>query len=316
MLRSRILFQDLATFTLARGLRDIKRREEEDAANGQDGSSRARSKRPAHEDDLRGEQPHEEKARLLAAEGRSPVTELDSGPLENTLVSGSLESLRIASPPPTGTSNWAEQNGVDSATSQQELSEKARGKMRQRTQSLDGSLSIERAAAAAVGRNGFVPTQEWVTSWQQGSVTFLSFEPHSSGLLLCSRLPLDSVLVTISDLLPKVQEIQSSMNRPSTSPAVLDFLRVVNLKPILPQRPPSSPRPFVWTESSLVWLTSLLWGDIYVKGMSPLGIWNGSNVRLFYVRHALPQSRQITETVSNVMGGILGRRDSGTAPRA
>jgi hypothetical protein len=241
---------------------------------------------------------------------------LDSGPLENTLLGGSLESLRIASPPPTGTSNWAEQSSIASAIDQEELSEKARGKMRQRTESLDGGLNIERAAAAAVGRNGFVPTQEWVTSWQQGSAPFLLFETHSSDLRLHSRLPLDSILVTISDLIPKVQEIQSSMNRPSTSPAVLDFLRVVNLKPILPQQPPSSPRPFVWTESSLVWLTSLLWGDIYLKGMSPLGIWNGSNVRLFYVRHALPQSRQITETVSNVMGGILGRRDSSTAPRA
>jgi hypothetical protein len=172
MLRSRILFQDLATFTLARGLRDIKRREQEEGTNAQDGSNKVRGKMPAHEGDTHGEQPHEEKARLLAAEGRSPVTELDSGPLENTLLGGSLESLRIASPPPTGTSNWAEQSSIAGATSQQELSEKARGKMRQRTESLDGGLNVERVAAAAVGRNGFVPTQEWVTSWQQGSVSF------------------------------------------------------------------------------------------------------------------------------------------------
>lgn len=167
-MRSHVLFEDLGTFTLARGLREIKRREEEEASNGQDGSANARGKKPAREGDLYSEHPHEEKARLLAAEGRSPHPDTDPGPLENTLLGGSLESLRIASPPPPGTSHWAEQEGITSSTGTLELSEKARGKMRQRTESLEGSLSIERAAAAAVGRNGFVPTQEWVTSWQQG----------------------------------------------------------------------------------------------------------------------------------------------------
>ena len=47
-------------------------------------------------------------------------------------------------------------------------SEKARGKMRARAESEDLTGSLERLAASGVGRNGFVPTQEWVTSWQQG----------------------------------------------------------------------------------------------------------------------------------------------------
>lgn len=122
------------------------------------------------------EQAHEEKARLLAAEGLTPGSDFqtisreleNTGPLDNTLINGSLESLRIASPPPTGTSSWAERGVFGPNSSQQELSEKARGKMRQRRESLDDSLSIGRAAAVAVGRNGFIPTQEWVTSWQQG----------------------------------------------------------------------------------------------------------------------------------------------------
>ena len=63
----------------------------------------------------------------------------------------------------------------------------------------------------------------------------------------------------------------------------------------------------------MVWLTSLLWGEIYVKHMSPLGIWNATNVRLFYVKHPPAQQRQLTEAVSNVVGGFLGRTNSETS---
>lgn len=56
-----------------------------------------------------------------------------------------------------------------------------------------------------------------------------------------------------------------------------------------------------------MWLTSLIWGEIYIRGMSPLGIWNGTNVRLFYVKHSPMQTRQITDTVTNVVGGLLRR---------
>ncbi|KAG8815594.1 hypothetical protein FRC17_000654, partial [Serendipita sp. 399] len=297
LLRSHVLFQDLAVFTLARGLRDIKQREDETRIVDSSGSTLVK---PTRSSGPSLDAPHEEKARLLATEGRVSPPIVDpqsvareregSGSLANTLLNQSIESLRIASPPPTSSSSWVQESrpASSSADSGRELSEKARGKLRERNDSADLSDPAERAAAAAVGKNGFVPTQEWVTSWQRG-------------------LPIDPILLTITELLPKVQQIQSSINRPSSSPAVLDFLRVVDLKRTLPQPPLVQLRPFLWTESSLVWITSLIWGDIYVKGMSPLALWNGTNVRLFYVKQAQPAQRQITEAVSNVMGGILGR---------
>lgn len=67
-----------------------------------------------------------------------------------------------------------------------------------------------------------------------------------------------------------------------------------------------------WSEASLVWLSSLIWGEVYVHGTAYLGIWNGTNVRLFGVRQA-PQARTIGgigmvggmgEAVQNVMGGL------------
>jgi len=77
----------------------------------------------------------------------------------------------------------------------------------------------------------------------------------------------------------------------------------------LPPTPPVHPRKFQWSDGSLTWLTALIWGEIYVKGLSPLGIWNGANIRLFYVKHAQPPPSQITNAVSNVVGGILGRSE-------
>lgn len=52
----------------------------------------------------------------------------------------------------------------------------------------------------------------------------------------------------------------------------------------------------------------MIWGEIYVKGTSPLAIWSSTNVRLFGVRQA-PQPR----TVGDFVGGLLGNA-SGAAP--
>jgi len=83
-----------------------------------------------------------------------------------------------------------------------------------------------------------------------------------------------------------------------------------------PSAPPLAPRKFIWSDTSIVWLTSLIWGEIYVRGMTPLGLWNSTNVRLFYVKHTQTQQRQITETVTNVVGGFFGRgQESPGRPR-
>lgn len=50
--------------------------------------------------------------------------------------------------------------------------------------------------------------------------------------------------------------------------------------------------------------------------MSPLGIWNGTSVKLFYVKHAQNQSRQITEAVSSVVGGLGGLLGRSAAPES
>lgn len=194
---------------------------------------------------------------------------VEEAPSSESLVSPTTEQVRLS--------------GFPTA-----VSEKARGKMRERrSESLDTDNSLDRVTAASVGRSGFVPTQEWVTSWQQG-------------------LPLDSVMLAISELMPKLQELQTS-HKSNPTGAILDYLGHISLKHILPTPPPLNPRRFIWSEASLVWLSSLIWGEIYVRGMTPLGIWNATSVRLFYVKHTQTPQRQLTDTVSSVVGGLLGR---------
>lgn len=162
-----------------------------------------------------------------------------------------------------------------------------------------------RLAAAGVGPNGHVPTAGWVASWQKG-------------------LPLDPVLVAISELLPLIQEKTPRAGAPSQK--VFRVLKEAEIKDVLPPPGPVVPRKFhvspvpsslsalccshldlatcfvlqcvrtpqaqaraqadasQWSAASQTWLTSLLWGDIYVAGITSVGIWKDTHVRLFGVK--------------------------------
>uniref|UniRef100_A0A8H7Y292 RecA family profile 1 domain-containing protein n=1 Tax=Psilocybe cubensis TaxID=181762 RepID=A0A8H7Y292_PSICU len=275
ILQSRKIFEDLGTFTLARGLREVKRAQlaKEELANK---SSSLKGKIPVEEGEIADA--GAEKARLLHNEGvRSDSQERERESVTSPRGSQGDEPMTRSFMSPTSDNPYA---------SESPISEKARGKMRERR-----SMSVENIAALdrvplPIGRSGFVPTQEWVTSWQQG-------------------LPLDTVMLFISDVVQKVEDMQRHRTVPSAD--VLKFLSNVNLDHIFPTKPPISSRRFLWSDASLIWVTSLIWGEIYVHAMSPLGIWNATNVRLFLVKHTQNQQRQITETVTNVVGGFLRR---------
>lgn len=154
ILQSRKAFEDLGTFTLARGLRDVKRAQlekEERAKKAANAQSHDKGKARVH--DIEMGDPGAEKARLLESEGAND--------LERDTVTTPRESQGDEARP--GLTSAA--SDISTHSSQQSpLSEKARGKMRERH-----SASIESAAALAldpaslnIGRNGFVPTQEWV----------------------------------------------------------------------------------------------------------------------------------------------------------
>lgn len=57
------------------------------------------------------------------------------------------------------------------------------------------------------------------------------------------RLPLDPVLLAISELLPKVQELQPATT-PGPSRNVINYLRSATLVDVLPPHPAHNPRHF------------------------------------------------------------------------
>ncbi|KAI6150862.1 high-temperature-induced dauer-formation protein-domain-containing protein [Pisolithus tinctorius] len=258
--------QDLGTFTLASGLREIKHAEFAKEERTRQGDPNR--KLNLREADIEAGDVQAEKARLLLNESHRIVARSER-----------VESFREGA---------AEDEDEENTSILASKSEKARGKMRERSVSSETTSSAELLASAGVGRNGFVPTQEWVASWQQG-------------------LPLDTVMLVISELLPKIQRLQGGGQKVTSTGEIIDFLRSVSLVGVLPPAPPLHPRKFTWSDASMVWLTSLIWGEIYVHGMSPLGIWSSTNVRLFFVKHTNSQPRQIAGTMSHVVGELFSQ---------
>ena len=82
-----------------------------------------------------------------------------------------------------------------------------------------------------------------MTSWQQGCVVISSRYDlsHSPDII---RLPLDPVMLVISELMPKLQEFQAS-HKSNPTVAILDYLGHISLKHILPNPPPLNPRKFI-----------------------------------------------------------------------
>lgn len=177
MLRAHKTFEDLGTFTLAHGLREIRRVQLVKEEQARKGSTKGKGR--ALEDLESGEEPSVEKARLLESEAssRRGSSEANLDPSLSSRDSPQRElSLDDEAPRPLI-------SPTAGPIPEDALSEKARGKMRERSSmSVEMTRSLERIALAGIGRNRFVPTQEWVTSWQQGCVP-LSSNSRFSNLL-------------------------------------------------------------------------------------------------------------------------------------
>lgn len=285
ILRSHQDFQTLATFTLVGGLREIQRKKQQraQALEAEKEKEEAKSgtlKRTDSELAMLAE-----KAALLGreieegdlGESHERVHEVDAtagGDDEFTVV---VPKSPKSSPGLAQSSNGSDGAPAPGSPGRPAMSEKARGKMRA-TESVTSLHDEEdeellKLAAGGVGPNGYVPTQEWVSSWQKG-------------------LPLDPVLVAISELLPKFQDSQPA-TRGGPSSKVFNLLKGASLTDVLPPAPPVIPRRFLWSPQSCIWLSSLLWGDIYVAGLAnPTGVWRDTTVRLFGVKQA-PSKRGV-----------------------
>jgi hypothetical protein len=64
-------------------------------------------------------------------------------------------------------------------------------------------------------------------------------------------------MLVISELLPKIQELQAARHKPNPTSAIMDLLRSVTLTHVLPPAPPLTPRKFI-VSSAISWLLEYL----------------------------------------------------------
>ncbi|KAG6893120.1 hypothetical protein C0993_001969, partial [Termitomyces sp. T159_Od127] len=131
------------------------------AKEEQTGKAEDSSKGKAPRNSVVDENPASEKARFLEHEGDAALPESDSAVAETA-----KEQDPLSPQGRDGDSEVLTQSLMSPSSETPNrggLSEKALGKRRERRSlSMDAEGSIECAAASSVGRNGFVPTQEWV----------------------------------------------------------------------------------------------------------------------------------------------------------
>lgn len=123
------------------------------------------------------------------------------------------------------------------------------------------------------------------------------------------HLPLDSILILLSELRPKVESLCSAPSR-STTQAVLDFLQSVTLIDQLPTPPPLRPRRFQQSAFSARWLTALVWGLVYVTNVA---VFFNTRVALFQVASAqsegvVAEAAQAFNRVGSAVGTAVMQR--------
>ncbi|KAL8913730.1 MAG: hypothetical protein Q9172_007217 [Xanthocarpia lactea] len=262
LLKARRRFEALRSFTLESGREELERlnRQKKESADGANElSSPTRSIRNGSFDTMRSPQSVRTPSLSNVPEEGGTFT---IGGDEDSEEEDEREPLVTPSHPSSSNHNShtpSRSSSIDEPlpTQLKGMSEKARGKM-PATQTAfsrhSSSTSLNSHPAAIVSPNvGFTPSPLWIESW-------------------LPNLPLHTILTLLAS-----SSNTSTSIPPKSLPAAID---------------PSPPRVhlFSWTPMSLGWYESLLWGFIFASEMmvqkGTVGVWNGSNIRLFRVEQA------------------------------
>lgn len=149
------------------------------------------------------------------------------------------------------------------------MSEKARGKLPQGAQlhRQDSSSSLHSTHSISRYHSGpmdFVPSGDWFDGWYP-------------------ELEMSPIVAVLDQLAEEVTRL--SQETPDPRP-IIKFLQKAELTNVTAQTP--NPRTFVWSDQAKVWFESLLFGYIYIAetqlSLGAVGVWTGTNVRLFRVQ--------------------------------
>ncbi|KAJ1984078.1 hypothetical protein H4R34_000883 [Dimargaris verticillata] len=153
------------------------------------------------------------------------------------------------------------------------LSDKAQGKRPESSPNPSATPTAgEEAATVPPGSSGeageFQPTRAWFKSWY-------------------NKLPLSPLLQVLTATVPFVDEYLE-VNALQSDTQMLAFLRSTEFQERLPAldntQTPIVIRHMRWSKPLSAWYVGLLWSQIYVSGLSPLGLWNGTAIQLFQVK--------------------------------
>lgn len=233
------------------------------------------------------------------------------------------------------------------------MSEKARGKMPASSHSFSRqgsttSLLSHSSSPYTMNRNGFQPTAEWLESWLPD-------------LPLHTMLTLIKVLGPTMPSSPPTNSASDDSSRrssiadldPSPQPTLQSFLATLpetanhpQISPLLASPTPIKIHLFEWSPLSLGWYMSILYSLIFTAEMTiaptastastltagalsgsgaagAVGVWNGTNVKLFQVTEArkegpsLSQPRGAVDAVgSRLVQGVQGLNLGGLVGRA
>ncbi|KAL8731823.1 MAG: hypothetical protein Q9181_004155 [Wetmoreana brouardii] len=300
LLKARKRFEALRSFTLESGQAEIerlKRRRKESADESDDLASPTRSIRNGSNESARS--PPSVRTPSLSnvpEEGGTFTIGGDDDSDEED------EREPTATPSQSSPSNHNSQTPSRSSSVDEPLptqlrgmSEKARGKMPASQTAFsrhNSSTSLSSHPAAFMSPTvGFSPSAHWIESW-------------------LPTLPLHTVLTLLDSSSNTTTGIA-----PKNLPSAIE---------------PSPPRLhlFSWTSLSLGWYESLLWGFIFTAEMvvqkGTVGVWNGTNIRLFRVEQTAVSGPSLTKPMgavdavgSNLVQriGKLGVRGEAAPPR-
>ena len=122
---------------------------------------------------------------------------------------------------------------------------------------------------------------------EEGEYIVVEITELAADLIRTPRLPLDSILIMLTELRPLVLDLPAANSAPlststtSTSaapPSALSLLSSASLSGLLPPAPTPHPRKFLTSPQSMTWLASLIYGNIY---LSSLELLRDVDVKLF-----------------------------------
>ncbi|KAI8094726.1 high-temperature-induced dauer-formation protein-domain-containing protein [Thamnidium elegans] len=177
-----------------------------------------------------------------------------------------VETMKTESIEPTKTESVEPANTEEPSTQEssvQESSTQHQAESEPDTNSADKTNAIRQDSVLRT-RNGFMPTESWLTFWKQ-------------------KLPLDSILRLVKYLVPKVEE--KCVDNNTSLEEIIEFLKTVDINEILDlQSQQTFIRKFQWGEALVIWFRSMMWGQNYVSSMKEYGAWNGTHVKLFQIK--------------------------------